>query len=127
LTADSKTGDGSLHLTLDDGIVVVDEVTLRTGVLMQRFRVVPVLRERLGDSGTEALTEMVHTAVREWGDEILQTATTRFETRLTGEISALRIEVVRELASMRVELIRWSFVFWITQLAAMAGLLAYVK
>jgi len=28
---------------------------------------------------------------------------------------------------MRAEIIRWSFVFWITQLGAMAGLLAFVK
>ena len=29
-----------------------------------------------------------------------------------------------DIASMRVEIIRWSFLFWITQLGAMAGLLA---
>ena len=36
---------------------------------MQRYRVVPALRERLGDEGTEALTDMVHGST-EWRDEV---------------------------------------------------------
>ena len=94
---------------------------------MQRFRVVPALRERLGDQGTEALTDMVHVTAREWRDEVLETVTARFESRLTHEVSAFRVEVAKELSGMRAEIIRWSFVFWITQLAAMAGLLSFVK
>jgi hypothetical protein len=94
---------------------------------MQRFRVVPALRERLGDQGTEALTDMVHVTAREWRDEVLEAVTSRFENRLTQEVSTLRVEVTKELSSMRAEIIRWSFVFWITQLGAMAGLLAYVR
>jgi hypothetical protein len=33
----------------------------------------------------------------------------------------------KELALMRGELLRWSFVFWITQLGAMVALLAYMR
>lgn len=94
---------------------------------MQRFRVVPALRERLGDPGTEALTDMMHVTAREWRDEVLETVTSRFESRLTHEVSTLRVEVTKELSGMRAEIIRWSFVFWITQLGAMAGLLAFVN
>lgn len=94
---------------------------------MQRLRVVPALRERLGDQGTEALTDMVYVATRELRDEVLEACSNRFETRLTQEISALRVDVTKELSGMRAELVRWSFVFWITQLGAVAGLLAYVK
>ena len=90
---------------------------------MLRLRVVPALRERLGDQGTEALTEMVYTAGQEWRDDVLNTVTSRFEVRLAHEVSTLR----KELADMRVETLRWSFLFWITQLGAMAGLLAYLR
>ncbi len=51
----------------------------------------------------------------------------RFEKRLTQEITALRVDVTKDLAAMRVENLRWSFVFWISQLGAMAGLLSYFK
>jgi hypothetical protein len=94
---------------------------------MQRLRVVPALRQRLGDDGTEALTDMVFNAAQDWRSDVLAAVEGRFEQRLTSEIASLRIEVTRELAAMRVENLRWSFVFWISQLGAMAGLLAYFK
>ena len=94
---------------------------------MQRLRVVPALRQRLGDDGTEALTDMVFTAAQDWREEVIVAVERRFENRLTQEISALRIDVTKELATMRVESLRWSFVFWISQLGAMAGLLSYFK
>ena len=49
---------------------------------MQRLRVVPVLRQRLGDEGTEALTDMVFTAGQEWRDDVLGVLENRFEIRL---------------------------------------------
>jgi hypothetical protein len=94
---------------------------------MQPLRVVRALRERLGDQGAEALTDMVHVTAQGWKDDVLETVSARFESRLTHEVSALRVEVTKELSGMRAEIIRWSFVFWITQLGAMAGLLAFVK
>jgi hypothetical protein len=93
---------------------------------MQRLRVVPILRQRLGDEGTEALTEMVFTAGQEWRDDVLGLLENRFEIR-KSEISSLRVDVTRELAAMRVENLRWSFVFSITQLGAMAGMLSYFR
>ena len=96
-------------------------------VVMQRLRIVPVLRQRLGDDGSEALTDMVFTAAQDWRDDVLTAVERRFQTRLTQEISALRVDVTKEIAAMRVESLRWSFVFWISQLGAMAALLSYFK
>jgi hypothetical protein len=70
---------------------------------------------------------MVFAAAQDWRDDVLTQVERRFESRLTQEISGLRIEVTRELAAMRVENLRWSFVFWISQLGAMAALLSYFK
>lgn len=90
---------------------------------MQRLRVVPALRQQLGDDGTEALVEMTYTAVSQAREDALNA----FDQRFTRDLAALKVDVTKELAHMRVEILRWSFLFWITQLGAMAGLLAYMK
>jgi hypothetical protein len=70
----------------------------------------------------------------DWSDRVLSIAADRFECRLVAEISGLRrdllqelhaslAEIRKELADTRVELLRWSFVFWIGQLAAVAAIL----
>ena len=62
--------------------------------------------------------------LRQWKEDVLETAADRFERRLSEELGVFRVEVVRELASMRVEnaklhtsLVRWMFFFWIGQFA----------
>jgi hypothetical protein len=68
---------------------------------------------------------------------VLLTATDRFERRLTHEISLLRQEfsaalheglaaIRSEIATTRVDMLRWSFVFWIGQVATVAALLAFL-
>jgi hypothetical protein len=62
-----------------------------------------------------------------------QMATDRFERRLTEELAALRLEMHQGFAALRqedattrVELLKWAFLFWVGQVAAVAGLLAYM-
>jgi len=104
---------------------------------MARHGVSAALRQRLGNEATEELFDLVESGQREGIEHVLSVATERFERRLTQEIAALRVELMRELhaglaavrqeiASVRVELIRWSFVFWIGQIAAMIGVLAFM-
>jgi len=50
----------------------------------------------------------------------------RFERRLTEAIADLRVDVIREIHEGRVDIIKWSFVFWVTELAAVAGLVVAV-
>ena len=57
---------------------------------------------------------------------MLNVAAERFERRLTEEISGLRIDLVRELHVMRADLFKWSFLFWIGQLATVIGALTFV-
>jgi hypothetical protein len=104
------------------------------------------LVERLGHDGAQGLVTWVASERATWTDDVLNTALERLDCRLTTEISALRIDVTRELSTLRVEvardmstlrgdvardlsgvrseLLKWSFVFWVGQVAAMAGLLA---
>ena len=59
---------------------------------------------------------------------MLTAAADKFERRLSEEISGLRVwlhdgllSVRQELATTRVEMLKWSFLFWLGQVAAMAG------
>lgn len=82
---------------------------------MAVVRVPPALRMRLGDDASEALVDMVHAAGSDWRNEVWQRAVERFERRIS-----------EENARTRVEILRWSFAMWITQMTAIL-VTAYMK
>lgn len=91
-----------------------------------------VLRDRIGDEGVAALLA----AQKEWKEDVLTTATDRFERRLVEECATLRLEMAalrvdikgsetalsHAMAANRTEILRWSFAFWIGQVVAIVGL-----
>ena len=89
---------------------------------MEPVTVPDMLRERLGDEASFELLAMLHTAESSWRDDILGRETERFGRMLAEETGKLR----HEIATSRVELLKWSFLFWVGQLAAIAGFLAFV-
>jgi len=104
---------------------------------MAGSRIPAALRARIGDDATFGLIELLDIERNDWSEQVLSVASDRFERRLTDEISTLRDEmrntlnegltsVRQELATTRVETLKWSFVFWVGQVAAMAGLLAFM-
>ena len=115
---------------------------------MSIAQVPEVLAKRLGDEGAEGLVALLDSTRQDWTESVLTVAVDRFEYRLTSEISALRLDVARELSGLRqdvtreiaavrqdvtrdlsgvrVEWLEWSFLFWIGQVAAMAGLLSFM-
>ena len=107
-----------------------------------------VLADRLGPEATGELIELFAVAERECVEQVMARSVERFERRLTEEISLLRIEMVRgdsalreeighlrvemhqemtglrqEMASQKFDLLKWSFLFWIGQVVAIATLL----
>ena len=75
--------------------------------------------------------------LEEWSEHVLSLAGERFERRLAQEVAGLEIRLRqemqdgftalrRELSELRAESLKWSFVFWIGQLAAIAGLLSFM-
>ena len=69
---------------------------------------------------------------------MLGVASDRFERRLAQELGAFRTDISKaladglaalrqETATGRLEMLKWSFVFWIGQVAAVAGLLAFMR
>ena len=42
---------------------------------------------------------------------------------LTREIEKVRADLTREIAETKVTMIRWAFLFWVSQMAMLAGIL----
>jgi len=81
---------------------------------METLTVPGPVRERLGNAGSDGLMTMFADAHR--------MATESFERRLAEEMSRFRLEI----ASLKFELLKWSFLFWIGQLAALTGILSFL-
>ena len=89
-------------------------------------RIPAALRTRLGDDATFGLIELLETERKDGSQEVLSIAADRFERRLAEELSSLRQQITQELVITRVDMLKWSFVFWIGQVAAMAALLTFM-
>ena len=98
---------------------------------------VRALRERLGNEGMLGLHIVIDEKGRQWKEDVLGIAGERFERRLAEEIGALRVDMAREFASVRVDmakefaetrasLLKWSFLFWIGQFAAVTAMMAFL-
>jgi len=75
--------------------------------------------------------------LRDLREDVLETAGDRFERRLTDEVGGLRqeiysamnqlrIDLVKEIAGTRVELLKWSFLFWVGQLAGVTAIVSFL-
>ncbi len=113
---------------------------------MAGSRVPAALRNRLEDDATFGLIELLDRERKDWSEQVLSVAADRFERQLSEELSGLRVEfrtvrtavkpscstevhegvnsLRQEIATTRVEMLKWPFLFWIGQVAAMAGLVA---
>ena len=89
-------------------------------------RIPPALRTHLGNDATFGLIELLDTEHKDWSQQMLSIAVDRFERRLAEELSNLRQQITQELVTTRVDMLKWSFVFWIGQVAAMAALLTFM-
>ena len=81
-------------------------------------------RERVGHEATLGLLDLFETEQEIWSARMLSVTVERQERRLSEEIADLRVALVREIHDARVDTFKWAFLFWIGQVAAMAGLLA---
>ena len=100
---------------------------------MASSRVPAALRGRLGDDATFGLIELLESERKSCSEQVMSMAADRFERRLAEEMAGLRQEIGslrddlrQEIASVRVEWLKWSFAFWLGQVAVTAGLLAFM-
>lgn len=73
------------------------------------------LREKLGDEGADALVTVINEAWKNQREDVIAFVEERFERR----IAELKVEI----ANVKVDLIRWMFVFWVGQIGVITGLL----
>jgi len=130
-----KSSRDPLTGVLDDETVVVRG---QEGDRTMARRIPAALRTRLEDDATFGLIELLDSERKDWSEHVIGVASDRFERRLAQESAALRTEISKaltdglaairqETAVARLEMLKWSFVFWIGQVAAVAGLLAFMR
>jgi len=78
---------------------------------MRRVAVRAVLRDELHPPAAEGLVEMF--------SEASEISAERFDRRIAEETSKLRLD----FAEMKSDVLKWSFLFWLGQVAAVASLL----
>lgn len=88
------------------------------------------LRGRLGSEATAGLLQLLDDSYKEGRDAVISACTERFERRLVEEISGVRVQLAQaegsireDIASGRVDLFKWCFLFWIGQVLAIGGLM----
>ncbi|HYM23025.1 MAG TPA: hypothetical protein VEU08_07450 [Vicinamibacterales bacterium] len=81
------------------------------------------LSSRLGPAATSGLVDLLDSERVVWTNDVMNLAIDRFERRLTEQVSGLRVDMVRELQECRVDIIKWSFLFWISQVTLLGGLI----
>ena len=91
---------------------------------------VPVpVRERLGNAGSDGLMNMfaeAHRIGEERLDRRMAQMSAHFEHRLKEEISQFRVEMIQQMSDLRFDILKWNFLFWIGQLAALTGILSFL-
>ena len=82
---------------------------------MENLLVPGPVREKVGSAGSDGLLMMFADAHR--------LAVASVERRLDHNAALITERFERRLAEQTAALLKWSFLFWITQLAAIAGML----
>jgi len=59
-------------------------------------------------------------------DRRMAQVSAHFEHRLKEEISQFRVEMIQQMSDLRFDILKWNFLFWIGQLAAVMGLLSFL-
>ena len=93
---------------------------------MEPVRVPFALRARLGTGAADAVEDLLNETGREWREDVTSLVEARFERRLTEALSDLKLGLREEMATTRVEMFKWSFLFWIGQVVTLGGLMILV-
>jgi len=94
----------------------------------------PVLQDKLGRDAAQALVELINESQADFKVDVIEIREERFETKLTREISDLRVEMIQRMADLetrlthliesgRSETLKWMLIFWVGQFAVLLGIL----
>ncbi len=108
---------------------------------MGKLSALNTLREKLGEDGVNALLEVIEGERERTRDHLFRLLEERFARRLAEEIGKLRAEMYEEIGklrsemhdeigklraemhSMKADIIKWMFVFWVSQTLVIIGVI----
>jgi len=98
---------------------------------MARVPVGLALRDRLGEHGARDLETYIEEHEETRRTDVVNQIAERLDFRMKecakrSEMTEGFSRVVNQMAEMKVEILRWSFAFWIGQVAVVAVLLSYM-
>ena len=98
---------------------------------MARVPVGLALLDRLGESGVRDLETYIEQHEENRRTELVNQISERLDFRMNecakrSEMSDGFSRVVNQMAETKVEILRWSFAFWLGQVAVIAMLLSYM-
>lgn len=107
---------------------------------MDILLVPPAVRDKLGDAASDGLVTMFaeahRLAVQSFGRTVRETedrldrriaeVSERFDRKLAEEISTFRVEMIDRMAELRFDVLKWSFLCWIGQVAVMIAVLSWM-
>jgi F0F1-type ATP synthase membrane subunit b/b' len=79
------------------------------------------LRQKLGEDGTKELVALIDQAARGLRENIGENAAERIERRITET----KADLEKQMAALKVDLVKWMFAFWVGQAAVTIGLLSF--
>lgn len=79
------------------------------------------LRSTLGEQAAKELVDLFNNANNSVKESTLETASDRFEKRL----SEFKGEVKTEISTVRADMIKWMFIFWVSQIAIIITLIKF--
>jgi len=96
-------------------------------------RIPSALSVRLGADAARGLVDLLDIESRDWSNTVFTALSERFERQMIEEGAKFRVELAnlgsalrQEMARDRFELLKWMFVFWIGQLAAMSAIMSFI-
>jgi len=98
---------------------------------MARVPVGLALRDRLGENGVHDLNDYVLEHREAWRVDVVNAIDERLDYRLKDcatreDIFRIQMQLSDRISQSKVEILRWSFAFWIGQVATIAALLSYM-
>lgn len=98
---------------------------------MPRVPVGLALRDRLGENGVRDLETYIEQHEENRRTDVVNQITERLDFRMNecakrNDMFEGFARVVDRMADMKVELLRWSFAFWLGQIAVIMALLSYM-